>query len=385
MAAAVPVPYTIQSTGTGPGYAMSGQGTAELDLTDHGECSLCKQYYPTTPHCVAATGGTSTLLMDVAGSPEGMPNIAVTFSGGPLFLPTGYWGYALQWPGCNCGNCPGLCARFPTGFGSATSGSFEGRVPAGNVVVNVETGAIMGAGGACMLCGMPGGCGTGPDQFRVTIKYLKVVADQQKSCTDRGTAEVAADGAWHAAAVAGCMQAPNTPTGWSVALSEVPKEYLAEGKMVADTANPQSGNGPNLIVRVVELQPCPPNCPPPDACLECVQSGHTIAECQVSGACPALCPPFCPAPPGCPEDPSKCPPPPKCPPYCPPPAGCPEDPSLCPKGCPPICPPPAGCPEDPAKCPEPPSCPPNCPPPDGCPPTCPPGCPPNCPPPEGCS
>ena len=145
----------------------------------------------------------------------------------------------------------------------------------------------------------------------VTVKYLQAVANKEKSCAEGGTGDVAADGAWHAVAVAGCLQAPDVATAWTVELAGVPKEYLAEGKMVADAANPDSGTGPHLIVRVKASPPCPPNCPPSDACLACVAGGHTIAQCQASGACPANCPPTCPPPPGCPPT---CPPPPKCPP-----------------------------------------------------------------------
>ena len=189
-----------------------------------------------------------------------------------------------------------------------------------------------------------------------TIKYNQV-GPESCTCTTDGSGQVPTDGAWHFVGNAGCQTPNGDAHDWTAVIYSATPMAFVEGLMVANAGNPASGSGPNLIVRAIGLKPCPPNCPPPDPCLKCIQDGHSISECQAAGACPEGCPPYCPPPPGCPKDPSKCPPPPKCPPYCPPPPGCPEDPSKCVPGCPPVCPPPPDCPP---KCPEPPPCPPNC-------------------------
>jgi len=356
--------YTIVTTGTGPGVMWASAHT-QVELTNLGRCVICGED-PEMSNCLDPSGSSGVILWDVAGVPVGGVNVTGSFSGGPGFRGTGTWGYVTAKSGCGgCQLCPGLCGGGETGSGESPNGSFVGRIPvSGDYGVTVGMVAILGACSpmVCGRCMGKGCCGKGADQWSLDVQYLKQSGSVPKSCVEAGTGSVEADGLWHAVGGAGCMHAPDVAAGWAVTLTSVAGDRLAEGKMVADTGNPWSGSGPNLIVRAIALQPCPPNCPPSDACLACVRSGHTIAECRASGACPANCPPYCPPPPGCPADPSKCPPPPKCPPYCPPPPGCPEDPSLCPKGCPPICPPPPGCPEDLAKCPEPPGgCPPDCP------------------------
>ena len=168
-----------------------------------------------------------------------------------------------------------------------------------------------GEGTASLLFGFDGrgGCyGDTGFEAHYAVTYQKA-GSESCTCEAKGTGSVPVDGEWHAVSASACQTPNGDAHGWTVMLSGVSSGVLAEGKMVADAGKPGSGNGPNLIVRAIPLKPCPPNCPPPDACLACVQAGHTIAECQASGACPQNCPPYCPPPPGCPEDPSKCPPP----------------------------------------------------------------------------
>jgi len=348
---AVGVSYRIDANGTGPGVVQA----TDAQVLNHGPvCAACRfsDDWDGASCCSAAT---MTGFKNVTICPQGAGCWGNCFFGGTnvtdaapgpakvtwsFMGPPGWWGGAIV-----VGPGVGYC-------GSAMSGEVSGYAPGPIIWGGGSWGIMVGSWGWCGCSTEPWDCCTNPGfyTFSVTFTYMKRTDHADWTCSDTGTREVPTDGAWHLIATSKCA-APDGNTSWAVKLFSVTPTALVEGKMVADPGDPSGGPGPNLIARAKELQPCPPNCPPPQPCLDCVASGHTIAECQALGACPKNCPPYCPPPPGCPPT---CPPPPKCPPYCPPPAGCPPD---CPPGCPPICPPPAGCPP---VCPEPPGCPPNC-------------------------
>ncbi len=411
-AACIPFRYTVVEHGIGPGI---GEKTAVAKVTTQkvGDCARCQDPNWNSnggPFCIEAIddpalfGGAGPIAQVkdvVAAAPDGT-NAHMTIQSSKDVELTGAWsvvGGGSFTPPC-ADNCSFDAVLPPGTYDLAFSALFVG---------GTESLAVCGCfacinGPGCCSCDKGPACGFG-GVATATVTYLGLSDQAPIQCPKSGNGDLPADGLWHFVDTISCLPSKSKPTSWEVSLSGVPALSYAEGWMVDNPADAIAGkavsNGPNLIVRIVTLDPCPPNCAPPDPCMECLKKS-SLKDCQdvgggKPGPCPGGCPPYCPPPPGCPEDQSKCPPPPKCPPYCPPPPGCPEDSSKCPKGCPPICAPPPGCPPD---CPEPPGCPPNCPPPDDCQAclqsgktqvqceqsgACPQGCPPKCAAPAGCA
>ncbi len=375
-AADVPFSWKITGKGTGPGPV---EDTREASISGQfiGTCESCRTIFPFTPNCVSNSlgiGAVNDMLSVVLPNPYifpvGTPHvIKINVAAAPAFL-------SCNW---NLGTevSPGVVAFGPSQavpcgcFQDACSWESVINVtqPGVRPVVTVGVGPGVNFVVCSLFCGLTKApaCGRGAGVSTLSVTYSRADPNAPFVCaTMFGSSAIATDGNFHPVVKSECV-APKGDTKWSCEISGVASTSFVQCRMVADPTNPESGNGPFLIVRATGLKACPPNCPPPDNCTKCLTTpGKTLVDCQESGVCPPGCPPFCPPPLGCPEDPTKCPGPPKCPPYCPPPPGCPENPALCPQGCPPICPPPPECEDDPSKCPEPPDCPPNCAPPSAC-------------------